>query len=62
MKTKIVDFSLHIPDADGKIIRYAEVKVPVEWDENIGEWMMTPEALRTVERAKASEMGNSGRP
>jgi DNA-binding transcriptional regulator YiaG len=57
MKTKLTDFTLQIPDAEGKIVRRVKVKVPVEWDEAIGEWMMTPEALRMVEDAKAREMG-----
>ncbi len=41
----------------GKIIRRVEVEVLLEWDESIGEWMMTPEALRKAEIAKAREMG-----
>jgi DNA-binding transcriptional regulator YiaG len=57
MKTKTTDFTLQIPDAEGKIVRRVKIKVPVEWDEAIGEWMMTPEALRMVEDAKAREMG-----
>ena len=57
MRTKLTDFTLQIPDAKGKIVRRVKVKVPVEWDEAIGEWMMTPEALRMVEDAKAREMG-----
>ena len=57
MKKKLTDFTLQIPDAEGKIVRRVKVKVPVEWDEAIGEWMMTPEALRMVEDAKAREMG-----
>lgn len=28
------------------------INVPCEWDEEIGEWMMTPEALRLAEQAK----------
>lgn len=54
---KTTDFTLQIPDAEGKIVRRVKIKVPVEWDEAIGEWMMTPEALRMVEDAKAREMG-----
>jgi DNA-binding transcriptional regulator YiaG len=57
MKKKLTDFTLQIPDAEGKIVRRAKIKVPVEWDEAVGEWMMTPEALRMVEDAKAREMG-----
>lgn len=57
MKTKTTDFTLQIPDAEGNIVRRVKIKVPVEWDEAIGEWMMTPEALRMVEDAKAREMG-----
>lgn len=57
MKKKLTGFTLQIPDAEGKIVRRVKVKVPVEWDEAIGEWMMTPEALRMVEDAKAREMG-----
>jgi len=57
MKKKLTDFTLQIPDAEGKIVRRVKVKVPVEWDEAVGEWMMTPEALRMVEDAKAREMG-----
>jgi len=57
MKTKTTEFTLQIPDAERKIVRRVKIKVPVEWDEAIGEWMMTPEALRMVEDAKAREMG-----
>ena len=57
MKTKTTHFTLQIPDAEGRIVRRVKIKVPVEWDEAIGEWMMTPEALRMVEDAKAREMG-----
>jgi DNA-binding transcriptional regulator YiaG len=57
MKTKTTDFTLQIPDAEGKIVRRVKIKVPVEWDEAIGEWMMTPEALRMVEDTKARQMG-----
>jgi hypothetical protein len=55
-KVELKPFTLRIPDAEGKIVRRVKVKVPVEWDEAIGEWMMTPESLRMVEEAKACEM------
>lgn len=57
MKIKLADFTLKIPASSETIARRVKVKVPVEWDESIGEWMMTPEALRIAEETKAREMG-----
>jgi len=57
MKTKTTDFTLHIPDSEGEIVRRVRIKVPVAWDEDLGVWMMTPEAHRLVEEAKARELG-----
>jgi hypothetical protein len=52
MKIKNAEFELQIPNSSGKVVRRVTILVPVEWDEVIGEWMMTPEGLRMVESAK----------
>jgi len=59
MREKITNFKLQIPNTHGKIARRVKIKVPVEWDPSIGEWMMPPESLRLVEKAKAREMSTN---
>jgi len=58
MKTKIEEFEVLIPNLDGTDIA-ERVKVPVtlEWDEEVKEWLLTPEAHQIIEETKARRIG-----
>jgi len=58
MKTKIEEFEVSIPNLDGTAIA-ERVKVPVtlEWDEEVKEWLLTPEAHQLIEDTKARRVG-----
>src|ERR1035437_2537939 len=58
MKTKIEEFEVLIPNLDGTDIA-ERVKVPVtlEWDEEVKEWLLTPEAHQMIEETKARRIG-----
>ena len=58
MKTKIEEFEVLIPNLDGTNIA-ERVKVPVtlEWDEEVKEWLLTPEAHQMIEETKARRIG-----
>lgn len=58
MKTKYEDFEVSVPDLDGT--GFAEkltVKVPLEWDEELQQWLLTPKANQIIEDTKARHMG-----
>ena len=48
--TKLSTFNIKTPYGKSK------VKAPVEWDEAIGDWIMTPEAHQQIESEKARLM------
>lgn len=51
-------FDVTIPAADGeKVAAHVSLLVPMEWDESIGEWLLTPDALDEIEATKARHMG-----
>lgn len=58
MKTKIEEFEVLIPNLDGTNIA-ERIKVPVtlEWDEEVNEWLLTPEAHQVIEETKARRIG-----
>ena len=58
MKTKIVEFEVLIPNLAGTDIA-ERVKVPVtlEWDEEVKEWLLTPEAHEIIDNTKARLIG-----
>ncbi|MGO9001936.1 MAG: helix-turn-helix domain-containing protein [Limisphaerales bacterium] len=58
MKTKTEEFEILIPNLDGTDIA-ERVKVPVtlEWDEEVKQWLLTPEAHQIIEDTKARRIG-----
>lgn len=58
MKTKIEEFEVLIPSLDGNgIAERVKIPVTVEWDEEVKEWLMTPEAHEIIENTKARLIG-----
>jgi len=58
MKTKIEAFEVLIPTPDGNdISERVSIDVAQEWDEEIGEWLLTPESLRKIDDTKARRIG-----
>jgi DNA-binding transcriptional regulator YiaG len=58
MKRELQSFEIHIPAADGSGTgRIVTVEVPVDWDEQIHDWVLTEEAHREIDRLKAREIG-----
>jgi transcriptional regulator with XRE-family HTH domain len=50
MKIENREFVVHVPKADGSgIAEKFPVTVPVRWDEEIQDWLMTPEAHEIIE-------------
>jgi DNA-binding transcriptional regulator YiaG len=47
-----------IPTPDGRsVAERIPIRVPMEWDAELGEWLLTPEAETMIEAAKARHMG-----
>jgi len=58
MKTKYEEFEVLIPKADGSgVVEKVKVTIPLRWDEEVREWLMTPEAHEIIEDTKARHMG-----
>lgn len=58
MKTKTAEFEVSIPNLDGtEIAERVKVPVTLEWDEEIKEWLLTPEAHQVIENTKARRIG-----
>ena len=58
MKTKNEIFEVCIPDAEGTGIAYkVPVTIQLEWDEELQQWLIGPEANRIIEDTKARHMG-----
>ena len=58
MKTKHEEFEVLVPDLDGTgIAERVRVTVPLKWDEELEEWLLTPEAHEIIENTKARHMG-----
>lgn len=52
------NFEVVIPSADGlKVAERIPIQVPMEWDPNLKEWLITPEAEALLENTKARHMG-----
>jgi transcriptional regulator with XRE-family HTH domain len=58
MKTKTEEFEVLIPNLDGTGIGQ-RVKVPItlEWDEEVQQWLVTPESHELIDRTKARLIG-----
>lgn len=58
MKIKHEEFEVLVPDIDGTaIVERVKVTAPVTWDEDLKQWLLTPEAHRILEDTKARRMG-----
>lgn len=58
MKLKNEEFEVLIPKADGTgIAEKVKLTVPVRWDEELQDWLMTPEAHEIIDNTKARHMG-----
>lgn len=58
MKIEERDFEVSIPTADGEnIAELVQIRIPMEWDEELEEWLMTEAGLKQVEETKARHMG-----
>ena len=58
MKTKIKNFEVLVPNLDGTgVAERVKVPVPLKWDEELGEWLLTAEAHQTIEDTKARHIG-----
>lgn len=58
MKTKITRIEVRIPNADGTgVAERIPVDVPVKWDAEVNEWLLTPEAHQIIDNTKARHMG-----
>jgi DNA-binding transcriptional regulator YiaG len=58
MKIENRTFDVSIPTADGEnIAELISIEIPMEWDAEIQEWLMTEEGLQKVEETKARHMG-----
>jgi DNA-binding transcriptional regulator YiaG len=58
MKTKITRIEVRIPNADGTgVAERVPVDVPVKWDAELKEWLLTEEAHQLIDNTKARHMG-----
>ena len=58
MKTKYEDFEVVVPDLEGGgVAERVKVQVPLEWDEELNQWLLAPEAHEIIEDTKARHMG-----
>src|SRR5438045_5425945 len=58
MKIKNEEFEVLVPKADGTgIAEKVKVTVPVRWDEELQDWLMTAEAHEIIDNTKARRMG-----
>src|SRR5437763_1055547 len=58
MRTKTEEFEVLVPNLEGTgIIERVKVPITLEWDEEIKEWLLTPEAHRIIEDTQARRMG-----
>lgn len=57
MAERLTTITICIPTDDRKSVRETfDIKVPSTWDEEIQEWLLTPEACRQIDIAKAKRM------
>jgi transcriptional regulator with XRE-family HTH domain len=58
MRIEQIEFEVSIPNLEGtEVAELVKVMIPVEWDEELKEWLLTPEAHRIIEDTKARRMG-----
>ncbi|MFZ5495524.1 MAG: type II toxin-antitoxin system MqsA family antitoxin [Verrucomicrobiota bacterium] len=55
---KLRPYPVVVPTPDGKSVAdHVTIKVPMEWDEELKEWLITAEAEELIETTKARHMG-----
>ncbi len=58
MSTRTEPFEVLIPTPDGQdVAERVSIDVVHEWDDEIGEWLLTPESLKLIDDTKARHMG-----
>jgi transcriptional regulator with XRE-family HTH domain len=58
MKTKTEEFEVLIPNLDATGIgRRVKVQITLEWDEEVQQWLVTPESHELIDRTKARLIG-----
>jgi len=58
MKTKIGDIEVRVPNTDGTgVAERIRVQVPLKWDEELSEWLLTEEAHQIIDETKARHIG-----
>lgn len=58
MKTKLGSIEVRIPNADGTgVAERLRVEVPLKWDEELNEWLLTEEAHQIIDDTKSRHMG-----
>jgi transcriptional regulator with XRE-family HTH domain len=58
MRIKHEEFEVLVPNLDDTAVaERVKVSIPLKWDEEIQEWLLTPEAHHIIEDTKARHMG-----
>ncbi|WP_395734679.1 type II toxin-antitoxin system MqsA family antitoxin [Prosthecobacter sp.] len=58
MKTKMQSFEVMVPNLEGTAIaELVKIQIPVQFSEEIGEWVLTPEAHEIIDATKVRHMG-----
>lgn len=58
MKTKLGSIEVRIPNADGTgVAERLRVEVPLKWDAELKEWLLTEDAHQIIDDTKARHMG-----
>lgn len=58
MKTKHEEFEVLVPNIDGTAVaERVKVMIPMRWDEELKDWLLTPEAHQIIEDTKARRIG-----
>jgi len=58
MKTKLEDFEILVPSLDGTTVQErVTVKIPLVWDEELEQWVLSEEAHHIIDNTKARHMG-----
>jgi len=53
MKTELRDFDVSVPTKDGRgIAELITIQISMEWDDELGEWLMTEEGLKQIDLTK----------
>jgi DNA-binding transcriptional regulator YiaG len=58
MKTKNESFEVAVPDLEGTgTAKLVPIIVQLEWDEELSQWLLSPDSIRLIEDTKARHMG-----